>query len=221
MLTLPEELLLLVLDDERGLLLDLPQFSLQYALSGAFLMELALQDYLEADLESVHKVKSEEPKDALVAQAWASLKTLPEKNIPVREIIDALAQRTSDLRESTLQSLVDKGILKRDQQKFLWLFAFRTYPVIDDTQPKEVKKRISDILFSEDIPDPRDVALICLREACKIFQQVFSKREVEKAQSKIDLISKMDLIGRSVIKTLRDIHDLPLHTSALGPGFMP
>lgn len=221
MLTLPEELLLLVLDDERGLLLDLPQFSLQYALSGAYLMELALQDYLEADLESIHKVKPESPSDPLLNEAWKALADLPEKNIPVRDVIDRLAQKASDLRESTLQSLVDKKILKKDQQKFLWLFAFRTYPVVDDTQPKEVKKRISDILFSDDLPDPRDVALICLCEACKIFEQVFSKREVEKAQPQIDQISKMDLIGRSVVHTLRQIHELPLHTSALGPGFMP
>lgn len=184
-------------------------------------MELALQDYLEADLESIHKVKQGTPKDPLINEAWQALQDLPEKNIPVRDVIDRLAQKATDLRESTLQSLVDKNILKRDQQKFLWLFAFRTYPVVDDTQPKEVKKRISDILFSDDLPDPRDVALICLCEACKIFEQVFSKREVEKAQPQIDQISKMDLIGRSVVRTLRQIHELPLHTSALGPGFMP
>lgn len=184
-------------------------------------MELALQDFIEADVKSVHKVKKSTPADPLVQEAWQALANFPEKDIPIREVIDTLAKKATDFREHTLQSLIDKQILKRDQQKFLWFFAFRTYPVVDDRQPKEVKRRISDILFSEDIPDPRDVALICLCEACKIFEQVFSKREVEKAQEKINQISKMDLIGQSVVQTLRQIHDIPLQTSIMGPGFMP
>jgi len=50
MLTFAEELLLLALDDEKGVLVQMPIMSFEYGLIGAILMELALMNKIDTDL---------------------------------------------------------------------------------------------------------------------------------------------------------------------------
>ena len=48
-LTLAEELVLIALDDETGSLISLPQFSLEFALAAALVMELTLVSRIAVD----------------------------------------------------------------------------------------------------------------------------------------------------------------------------
>ena len=57
----------------------------------------------------------------------------------------------------------------------------------------------------EDIPDPRDVALICLVDSCNILPTIFSKREIDRAERRIEQLRKMDLIGREMAGAIADI----------------
>ena len=41
---------------------------------------------------------------------------------------------------------------------------------------------MEDVLLSDDMPDPRDVALICLVDACDILGDIFSEREMERVR---------------------------------------
>ena len=79
------------------------------------------------------------------------------------------------------------------------------YPLVDGRAEREVKLRIMEVLFSEVIPTPRDVVIICLADACGIFTELLSKREVRHALPRIELIRKMDLIGRAVTAAIWDI----------------
>ena len=59
MLTIAEEVLLLVLDDETGRVNPrLPVHSLRNAVSGALLMDLAFSDRIDTDLHQLHVVDS-------------------------------------------------------------------------------------------------------------------------------------------------------------------
>ena len=83
--------------------------------------------------------------------------------------IETLAgQDTTEIRQQALASLIERGILESQDKKFLWVFRARRYPTIDGRVEREVRLRISDVLLSDDIPDPRDVAMICLVDACRI-----------------------------------------------------
>ena len=73
-------------------------------------------------------------------------------------------------------------------------------PVIDGKAEREVKLRIMEVLFSDVIPTPRDVVIICLSDACGIFSELLSKRELRHVTPRIDLIRRMDLIGRAVTR---------------------
>ena len=52
MLRFPEELMLLILDDEDGRFARVPDRQLRYALAGGVLMDLALENRIDTDLEA-------------------------------------------------------------------------------------------------------------------------------------------------------------------------
>ncbi len=74
--------------------------------------------------------------------------------------------------------------------------------MIDDKEEKEVKKRIADLLMSDEIPTPQDVVLVSLMDTCSLFSNIFSKKEIERLTPRIEQIRKLDLIGQEVTKVL-------------------
>ena len=54
------------------------------------------------------------------------------------------------------------------------------------------------MLLSDDIPDPRDIALISLVDACDILADVLPAREFEQSRRRLLQLRRMDLIGREV-----------------------
>ena len=59
-----------------------------------------------------------------------------------------------------------------------------------------VKTRISKTIFTNEIPDRRDVIIICLVNTCDFFRFIFNLDE--EAEERILLICNMALIGRSI-----------------------
>ena len=58
------------------------------------------------------------------------------------------------------------------------------------------------VLFSGDIPDPRDIALICIADACGVLKTVFGDKELDEVSPRLEQLRKMDLIGRELITQL-------------------
>ena len=66
----------------------------------------------------------------------------------------------------------------------------------DDTAVQFVKARIANVIFNNEIPDPRDIIIISLINTCDVFRFIFVLDE--ESEERIELICKMDLIGRSI-----------------------
>ena len=68
------------------------------------------------------------------------------------------------------------------------------------------------VLFSDDIPDPRDIAMIALANACGVFRTILTSEERAQVRDRIDLLKNLDLIGRTMslaIEGLGTPDDLP------------
>ena len=204
MLRFAEEIMLLLLDDEGERFVRVPDWSLRYALAGAVLMDLALEDRIDTDLEKLILVDSTPMGDSLLDPALAGIAAYHETR-DARFWLERAANRADEIREVAIDRLVERGILERREDRFLWVFRSRRYPVIDGKAEREVKLRIMEVLFSDVIPTPRDVVIICLADACGIFSELLSKREIRRVLPRIELIRKMDLIGRAVTAAIWDI----------------
>ena len=66
---------------------------------------------------------------------------------------------------------------------------------VDGETLEDVESRVMRTLFSEDIPDPRDVIIIIgLAAACGVFESILSREELANVQERIDAISRLALI---------------------------
>lgn len=205
MLTLPEELVLLILDDEDGTILPVPQRTLDYALAGAVLMDLALRLRVDSDPEQIWVCDRTPTEEALLDVQLEALVAIGPGHSEIKDWLEDLANEPDQLRDAVLARLVERGVLRREERKYLWVFGSRRYPMVEDKEEREVKLRIMNVLYSEDIPDPKDVALICLVDTCHLFDEMLGNREYEKLQGRIAVIRKLDLIGQATQSTVRAI----------------
>lgn len=204
MLRFAEEIMLLLLDDKGRTFADVPITSLKYALAGAVLMDLALENRIDTDQERLFVIDSAPLEDDLLDPTLARIVQSTEVH-DARYWLEQTVPHTVDIRERSLARLIERGILRQEDDRFLWVFQTRRYPIIDDQTVREVKLRIMGVLLSDEIPDLRDIVLISLSDTCGIFKHLLSNRELRGAAQRIKQIRRMDLIGREVSKAVWDI----------------
>ena len=196
--------MLLLLHDENGRFERVPDWSLGYALGGGVLMDLALENRIDTDLDSLILVDDTPLGDSLLDSTLADIAAADDKR-DARFWVERTAGRADEIREEALSRLVHSGILEVQEDRFLWVFRSRRYPIVDGKAEREVKLRIMEVLFSDEIPDPRDVVIICLADACALFRQLLSKQELERASKRIEQVTRLDLIGQAMSQAIRDI----------------
>ena len=205
MLTFTEEILLLLLDDEDGSFVPISKANLSCALAGAALMDLAFANRIDTDPQAL-VVNDPTPTGNPALDATLARIVAQEEATDTRTWIRVLSvEDVPSIREQALQSLVARGILQLREERVLWAFRARRYPTIDGNVEQEVKLRIGEVLFSDDIPHPRDVALIGLVDACDILRDVFPDKDLNKSRPRIEQLRKMDLIGRELAGAIGDI----------------
>ena len=204
MLTFAEEIMLLLLEDEDGKIVHVPDHYLRCVLSGAVLMDLALMGKVDTDLDTLVIIDSEPTDDILLDPVLERI-TEEGGEHDAQYWVEHCQDLAGEIRENALARLCEKGILTQEDDLFLWVFKSRRYPLVDGVADREVKLRIMSILFSDEIPDPRDIAIIGLMNAGGLFQYLLSEREMKGVADRIDQVRSMDLIGQAVTLSVREI----------------
>ena len=204
MLTIAEEVLLLFLDDQKGTFIRGPDIHVELAMSGAVLMDLAFANRIDTDPERLFVVDQSPVGDRVLDDLLARIAaTEPERT--TEYWLNWIREDVPDIMGHFIDRLVEKGILRKMEEKILWVFETRRYPVIDDREEREVKRRITSVLFSDEIPDPRDVVIIGIVNACDLLDVILHHREVDKVRGRAEQISQMDFIGQAINSTINDV----------------
>ncbi|HVC57151.1 MAG TPA: GPP34 family phosphoprotein [Stellaceae bacterium] len=213
MLGFVEEMVLLQLDETQGGLVDLPRSAADIVLAGAAVMELALLNRVDSDLERLFVVDAAPTGDDMLDGA---LHELAAEGAALTAIaaIERLTVNAEKYRQEALRRLVANGILREENGRHFWVFRTRRYPVIDDREQREVKGRLRQILLTDEIPDPRDVVLICLIEACELLGLVLAADEIARTKTRVAELSRLDLIGQAVTRAVAEIRFMIRHSSA-------
>ena len=198
-----EEITLLLLNDADGRFARISDSSFDYAVAGGVLMDLALEDRIDTDLDSLMLINSTPTRDSLLDETLAEIAA--NEGHDARYWVERTALKGSDLREEALKRLVGKGILEQVDDRFMWVLKSRRYPIVDGQAEREVKLRIMEVLFSDEIPDPRDIVIINLADACGIFHSILSADEIERVAPRIEQVKRLDLIGQAMTAAIQDI----------------
>jgi golgi phosphoprotein 3 len=216
LLTFAEEILLLFLDDETGKFENMYYEEFKYALAGAVLMDLALRSKIDTDLEKL-TIVDPTPTGEEILDKFLSIISESEVEKSTFYWVSEIAKSGAEIRDKALDSLVKRGILRVEEKKVLWVIGVRRYPTVDDTQEKEVRRRLTGLLNSDDIPSPHDVVLVSLADTFELFPQIVGKYEAKKLAPRIKQISKLDLIGQSVSQVLKRLREIKADAYVLHP----
>ena len=199
-LSLTEELILMLLNEENGYFHQVPGWQLNCAVVGAVLAELSLMARIDTDLQSLFLVDRTETGDPALDPILKEIADEPGRH-NAQYWIERLAHRAESVIDLTLDRLVDLKILEHHHGEFWTLAHTHWHADLYDTSQEEtasefIKTRISKVIFTDEIPDPRDIIIICLVNTCDVFRFIFQLDD--EAEKRIELVCKMDLIGRSI-----------------------
>jgi Golgi phosphoprotein 3 len=199
--TFSEEFLLLALSDPKGGFVREPPERFDNALAGAILMDLALLNRIDTDIDHLILVEALPTGDALLDKVLAAIREYPDSK-STAYWIEEIRYRIDEFREVLIGRLVARGMVQREDKKLLGIFPQTRYAVPSGSEAREVRERLRKLILSDDIPDPRDILLISLLVSCNLVDRLFSRAETGGVQDRIEQISQMDLIGQAVFKTI-------------------
>ena len=210
MLNLAEELLLLVMDEDNGEATSVPARTLGYALAGAALLELALQGRIDTGLETLEVTDPTPLNDNLLDPVLSDIVEVSREGHRSPEFwVRRVAERSEELRSLALERLAAAGVVEADDTGFFSLSRLvaraRRYPTTGGQHEQEVWLRVLHTIFGDDIPDTRDIVIISLANACDVFRQMLPPEEYEEARERIELISRLELLSRSVIDGISNL----------------
>ena len=211
-LSLLDEFILMLLDEESGYFYQIAAHKMNCAIIGAALAELSLLSRIDTDVESLLLLDPTETGNPSLDLILKEIVDEPVKH-NAQYWIEKLISHAETITDLTLENLVNMGILEHHQGDFWTVAAGKLYADVngddeDASLSQFIRIRIGKDIFSDDIPDPRDIIIICLIDTCDIFPLMFKLDK--KAEERIELICRMDLIGRSMADAVEENINNPL-----------
>jgi hypothetical protein len=187
-----EELILLMVDDDTGCLRPLPEKVLGSALGGAFLFELAFAGCLDNDLESVFLVDTATTGNVLLDGVLEAL-AAEGSPLPLARALALASTAAPDGVKFVLDNLVAAGVLRESSPPECPLNE-RRYEKTDTRFVQVLRQRIRQVVLSADVlPNPRDVVLLGLVEACQLAPQIFSPEELSVSGERLRRLAGLEL----------------------------
>jgi hypothetical protein len=164
MTLIAEDLLLLLLDDQKGTVVG--STDLDTALGGAVLMELAMIGAVTVSAKTrvwrsarVSVDPAAAPDDDVLR---AGLAVVAEKERSAEDLVRRLGKGVKDQLTGRLER---RGILERREHRVLGLFPRTRWPAADTTHEDAVRRSLTGVLVQGLTPEPRTAALISLLSA--------------------------------------------------------
>ncbi|MBB5958813.1 hypothetical protein FHS29_005422 [Saccharothrix tamanrassetensis] len=201
MLTLADELALLAYDDDGTRRLGQP--SLGYGLAGAVLVELAIAGRVD-----------------VVDKRVAALSTAPIGHPALDEALTRIAddklrkpqywveKLAKGLTDQVLDGLAEAGVLRREQDRVLWVIPRTRFPSPGGVEPPletEVRQRLTAAVATDDPVDPRTAALCGLIKAVQFDRKVFTDLPRDRVKARLKAITEGDWASDATRKAIEQV----------------
>ena len=163
MLTLPEELLLLSLDD-KGHTHNVVPANLDTGLLAAAVYELQFRGRVSIEPEGVTILDGSPTGDTVLDEVLKVLGTRQPEDLEA--LLSAQHGHLGWLREKVKEGLCAKGELRQEAGLLLWLFPQREYAVEHGAEEMSLLERITRALLLNEPADRRTSALLTLTASC-------------------------------------------------------
>ncbi|WP_206930727.1 GOLPH3/VPS74 family protein [Roseococcus thiosulfatophilus] len=203
---MPEEIMLLLLDNKTGRPVGLPAPAGDYAIATAILMQLSLDGRIDTDLDRLTVVNEAPSGDPVLDEALAVIARGPHGHDSRHWIVE-LGRNAEHYRGMVLDQLVSKGILRLEEGRFLWVFPDRRYPKgpLGEAEVREVRARLRAVLLQDEIPDPQDALLVGLARSAGLIPLILTPEEQERAGKRVDQVADLEELSRTLSNVTREV----------------
>lgn len=174
MLTLPEKLFLLSLDDQKDLRYSVSWAVLSVSMAGALVMELALRGKIHIDgTQRITLIETTSCGDELLDDVLACLlKKNTERTM--NHWVTMLLEKFSKLKikERLLHNLSRKGILQREEKLFCGVVPYNRYSLGGRMMRDGIQRELQAVVEKTKAPDESNVMLLSLLQSCQLYNRV-------------------------------------------------
>ncbi len=205
MLNLPEKLLLLALDDEKGNVLISSSVGLRYGLAGAGLLELWRLGRITFGEKGVTVDDAAPTGDPLLDEGLTIISG-GRKPRSAKHWVRTLGNKIGEKwKNGLLARLVERNILRQQENRFLWVIPYTRYPTRNPGPELEVRHTIRAAVRGDAVPDEAMVALLGLVKACDLVSEVFPRDERKAAERRIDQLTAAGPVAGAVAAVIREV----------------
>ncbi len=197
-----EELLLCVLDAKTGKL-NSRNYDLSLALIGGLLMELILQGKLTIAENKVILIDDHSTEDGLLNEILKEIRVV-DGDHSTYYWIRVLQQKFSQIGETILNRLIEKGILRIETHKLFWIINQDRYFIQNFNVKDLIRNNIVRVVIDEEESDHRTLALLSLLRAINCECEVFTQEELESSIDTIINLTASDEIGKSISNAINN-----------------
>ena len=201
-MNLAEEFALLAYRDDGAP--DLDSTRLDHGLGGSLLLDLALTDRIDIRDKKVVVTDGTPTGDPLLDQALDRIGADTKARKPDHWV----RKFAKDTRKLTLNGLVTRGVLNREDGTVLLIFPRTRYPAPHGVEPvpeTEVRQRLTAAVSGAGPVEPRTAALCALVAATKLDRKVFRDLDRRQTRARLKEIAAGDWAAAAVRKTIEDI----------------
>lgn len=205
MVLLPEALLLLALDDEKGTVFPAAFLALDHALRGALLAELRLEGVVQTKKGGAIRRAPTAPSiggDPLLDRAWQVVSALPNPG-NVNDWLAAFERSFQGIRNDILASLDARGVLApTDTDRGGVLPGSTAHLLKDRGVALEVTQMIRQAAAADPVP-ARGGTLVALVDSVHLLDRLFPKDERAAARRVAAFVAERDSIVQGVSDLVR------------------
>lgn len=204
MLTIPEELYLLAFDEEKCTLVKSANQSIYYALSGGILADLTLQNKIRLNDKGRLEVNDPDQLSEPILDIVLRKINSHDKPRRVGYWLSAVHTKPKKLRRKVEQSLVDKGILLREDDRFTGIAS--TEGNQDPLWNKySTKAELRAGILSGKPVGIRSLALLDLLRSCRLLPLLFTADEMNMARRRIKEAIVREALGNPIAQSIEEI----------------
>ena len=172
-LSIAEGFYLIALDDEEGRILAAAEKTVVPGVIAACILELNLLKKIKLDGGNVSVVDTIGTGNGILDNVLKKLQTGPS----ITDQITSLSHKFKDIQEDLNSLLAQRGILKKEETKLLWIPLSDRMDNANYAFEQEIRNNLQAIVFKSAKPSPAFTILFSLIDDCNILSEVFKDHD--------------------------------------------
>ena len=201
-LSIAEGFYLIALDDEEGRILAAAEKNVVPGVISACVLELYLKKKITLADGVIKVVDTIGTGNGILDNVLKRLKS----GTSVLDQVKAISGKFKDIQEDLNALLVQRGILKKEETKLLWIPLSDRMDNANYAFEQEIRNHLKAIVFKSAKPSPSFTILFSLIEYCNILDEVFrDKDELIDAEKVANDLPSISGISTNLAKALEDL----------------